>query len=360
MELFGVKFAPLRVPIERRLQTFAAAAWICILTTGGPIGYLITAYILIFTKWLRYIMLIYLIWVYYDRDTCRRGGRGKAWTNWMRNCAWWRYYCSYFPIKLVKTADLDPARNYLFCAFPHGILSTGAFGAFATDILGFDELFPGMESRLVTLDLHFHVPLFREFVYSLGVCSSSAESLNYLLSDRKTSPVDVNSLEGEDKKSTGKAVVLIVGGAAESLRCKPGRYNIILRRRKGFVRIALKNGSPMIPVISFGETDLYDQIVAAEGSILSRTQQLFRKVTGIAPVLAIGRGFFQYTFGVVPKRKPVTVVVGSPMEVPKIPEPTTEQIEEYHTKFKNKLIDFFETEKYNYIADPEGISLTIE
>lgn len=169
-----------------------------------------------------------------------------------------------------------------------------------------------------------------------GACSSSAESLNYLLADRKTSSVELGSLEGEDVKSGGKAAVLIVGGAAESLKCKPGCYNIILRRRKGFVRIALKNGlvvlhetqqndrnsfffgfvkcfpffssSPLVPVISFGETDLYNQITAPEGSMLNKAQQLFRKITGIAPVFPIGRGFFQYSFGVVPKRKPVTVV----------------------------------------------------
>ena len=89
----------------------------------------------------------------------------------MRNCAWWRYYCEYFPLKLVKTVDLDPSRNYLFCSFPHGILSAGAFGAFATDILGFEKLFPGLNPRILTLDVHFQIPLFREFCYSLGTAS---------------------------------------------------------------------------------------------------------------------------------------------------------------------------------------------
>lgn len=40
----------------------------------------------------------------------------------------------------------------------------------------------------------------------------------------------------------GKVGVLVVGGAAESLKCEPGIYKIIIKNRKGFVRVALKAG----------------------------------------------------------------------------------------------------------------------
>ncbi|XP_015589868.1 2-acylglycerol O-acyltransferase 1 isoform X2 [Cephus cinctus] len=344
MQLLGVKFAPLNIPLERRLQTLAAAAWIIIPILGSITGLVVTIYLLLFTQKIRYFVLIYLIWIYYDRDTCNRGGRGEKYTTWMRNCAWWRYFCAYFPLKLVKTADLDPSRNYLFCSFPHGILSTGAFGAFATDCLGFKDLFPGLEPRMLTLDQHFKIPFFREFVYSFGACSASAESIDYLTG----------------APGTGRAAVLVVGGASESLRCKPGTYRIILTRRKGFVRIALKNGTPLVPVFSFGETDLYDQFDSPEGSWLRKVQESLKKLTGVAPVLLIGRGLFQYSFGVVPLRKPVTVVVGSPIELPKISEPTKEQVNEYHAKFAENLIKLFEEYKYKYLENPEKVSLVIE
>lgn len=41
---------------------------------------------------------------------------------------------------------------------------------------------------------------------------------------------------------TGKAGVLVVGGAAESLKSQPGTYRIVIKNRKGFVRVALKAG----------------------------------------------------------------------------------------------------------------------
>ena len=80
-----------------------------------------------------------------------------------RNCAWHRHFCNYFPIKLVKTTDLDPNKLYLFCTFPHGILSLGVYGAFATDIISCRELFPGVEFRIAVLAQHFKTPLYREY-----------------------------------------------------------------------------------------------------------------------------------------------------------------------------------------------------
>ena len=44
------------------------------------------------------------------------------------------------------------------------------------------------------------------------------------------------------KEGTGNAVGIIVGGAQEALDAVPGRYIVNLRRRKGFVRMALKHG----------------------------------------------------------------------------------------------------------------------
>lgn len=49
----------------------------------------------------------------------------------------------YFPIELIKTADLKPEKNYIFCYHPHGVISLGAISNFATEATGFSEKFPG-------------------------------------------------------------------------------------------------------------------------------------------------------------------------------------------------------------------------
>jgi hypothetical protein len=60
--------------------------------------------------------------------------------------------------------------------------------------------------------------------YLPGGCPSSLDGLNYVLS------------------RPGNAVALIVGGASESLDSRPGLYKVTLKRRKGFVKLALMHG----------------------------------------------------------------------------------------------------------------------
>lgn len=254
---------------------------------------------------------------------------------------WWEYLRDYFPLRLEKTVDLDPNNTYIFCVFPHGVLSAGAFTSFATDANNFRSLFPGLRPYLVTLAGHFITPFIRELSLALGGCPSSVDGMNYVLS------------------RPGNAVALVVGGASESLESRPGTYKIILKRRKGFVKLALMHGAPLVPVISFGETDVYDQVQNPEGSLLRRAQEFCRRVTGIAPVVLLGRGLFQYSFGVVPQRRPVTTLVGTPIPIQKVPEPTEEQINELHQKFTEELTALFETKKHLYLPNSESINLII-
>ena len=71
--------------------------------------------------------------------------------SWFRSCRLWQYYCDFYPIQLIKTTDFDPKRSYLVGSHPHGMLCSGAFGVFATDALGFEKTFPGLNRNLLTL-----------------------------------------------------------------------------------------------------------------------------------------------------------------------------------------------------------------
>lgn len=70
-----------------------------------------------------------------------------------------------------------------------------------------------------------------------GGVSCDVESLDYLLSMK---PRKYNGPFGDQILSQG--LVLVVGGAAEAFNCRPGNYVILLKQRKGFVRLALKHG----------------------------------------------------------------------------------------------------------------------
>lgn len=131
------------------------------------------------------------------------------------------------------------------------------------------------------------------------MASASAQSIQTLLRAPTTKTDDGHS---------GNAVMIVVGGAQEAFHARPKNYTVILRRRKGFVRIALQTGAPLVPVISFNEVDIYDQTEMPAGSWMRWCQETVKQMTGVTPILFLGRGFFQYSFGWIPQRKPITTV----------------------------------------------------
>lgn len=48
----------------------------------------------------------------------------------------------------------------------------------------------------------------------------------------------------------------MVGGAPEALLAKPGKPEIILNARKGFIKLAIQLGTDLVPVFGFGENDM--------------------------------------------------------------------------------------------------------
>ena len=64
----------------------------------------------------------------------------------------------------------------------------------------------------------------------------------------------------------------------------------------------------LVPMFGFGENELYAQVANPPGSWVRAVEEFFMKYTGIPSLVFTGRGFFQYSFGIVPRRRPITVV----------------------------------------------------
>jgi len=54
----------------------------------------------------------------------------------------------------------------------------------------------------------------------------------------------------------GSAITIVVGGAAESLYAHPGTNDLTLKKRLGFIKVAIREGAQLVPVFSFGENDV--------------------------------------------------------------------------------------------------------
>lgn len=213
------------VNITRGTQALVVLFHVCMGLLGGIVGSCVLL-LLLLNEYARIFAVLYIGWAFIlNSRSPYQGGCSPAWQI-VRRWKIWRYFCDYFPIRLVKTADLDPEDNYIFCYHPHGVVCLGAQGNFCGDATSFSEKFPGIYPHIVTLSMNFKLPLIREYSLSMGVCSVEKNSIEYILK----------------KMGPGHSVVIVVGGASEALEARPGSFKLTLKERKGFIKLALRNG----------------------------------------------------------------------------------------------------------------------
>jgi 2-acylglycerol O-acyltransferase 2 len=145
------------------------------------------------------------------------------------------------------------------------------------------------------------MPFYREILMFHGICSVSKPSCANIL-----------------RKGPGSAITIVIGGAAESLSAHPGTADLTLKKRFGFIKMAIREGADLVPVFSFGENDvrvalcaslqadpqIYDQLFVLtmcvlrgtdgrsnhKGSFVYSVQKKFQKIFGFTLPLFYGRG----------------------------------------------------------------------
>mmetsp|Transcript_29779 Transcript_29779/g.78432 ORF Transcript_29779/g.78432 Transcript_29779/m.78432 type:complete len:548 (+) Transcript_29779:82-1725(+) len=313
----GIELAPLSVPLKRRRQMFA-----CVLGTGlipGAVGLLCSLLYYWRKSWpflVPYLTYSFII----DKSPFKGGMKISP----MLRRAWiFKHWAAYFPASLIKanpSADFDGTRPMLMGYHPHGILSFGAQLNFGTDCTGWAEKFPNLTPRLCTLNMNLTMPFLREIIGRLGAIPADAGAIRSAL-------------------KPGNAVILVVGGAAEALDTKPGEYVLTLARRKGFFRLALQHGADLVPSFGFGENDLFETLTP--NSLLRTLQLKAYKILSFSMPIFYGRGVFTYNMGLLPFRRPLTVVVGDPIRCEQTPNPTAEQIDALKEQYISALRDLY-------------------
>ena len=221
---FGIDWAPLKIPVRRRRQTFVVWLVATLFMFGHVLCVMLCLLMLYFNLYTRLFVLVYLGWAFIiDKNTPHKGGRFLPF---LRRLNMWKHYADFFPLSLIKTHELDPSKNYVFGCHPHGVMACGTAGNFATEATGFSKLFPGIIAHLITLNIQFRIPLYREWLMFMGIHPASKESISHVLT----------------QMGPGHSCVVVVGGAAEALEARPGNFKLLLKNRKGFVKIALKSG----------------------------------------------------------------------------------------------------------------------
>ena len=179
------------MPLKRRLQTLLVL--VHTLSIAGLLGFF---FFLCSIPLFWPLLLPYVIFVLFSN--AGSSGTLRHRSNSLRSLPIWSLFASYFPARLHRSAALPSTRKYIFGYHPHGIISHGAFAAFATEALGFSQLFPGITNTLLTLDSNFRVPFYRDYALAMGLGSVSRESCENLLSRGGANKEGQESHSGKD------------------------------------------------------------------------------------------------------------------------------------------------------------------
>jgi 1-acyl-sn-glycerol-3-phosphate acyltransferase len=128
---------------------------------------------------------------------------------------------------------------------------------------------------------------------------------------RKLGEIPANPEDAAAALAAGAAVLVYPGGAHEAFRPWTDRNRIDFGGHKGFVRLALRQQVPVVPVVGHGGHD--SLVVLTRGEWLAKRLGLERLRMGIAPIV------WQVPWGVslpllpgIPLPAKVTVQIGAP------------------------------------------------
>ncbi|KAI9353534.1 diacylglycerol acyltransferase [Obelidium mucronatum] len=330
------KFEPLSFT-----QLFVVTYWVCnalILIGGTPIVAFVCLYL--YPYYTLPVIIAYSIWAYLiEGNIHNKGGWGRNYYGyglWWSGLPIWKHFRHYFQAHLVKTADLPSDKNYIFSIHPHGVYLLGIFANVTGNRKVFYEAFgKGLSLRLATLPINFRLPVWREFFLSLGGIGVDRKSLEYVLKEKSRK---------DPSKGAGNIVTLVVGGAEEFTYMAPKTLDLVLEKRKGFVKLALTTGASLVPVITFNENDTWKQ---SQDGWVKKLNAITHKLARFAFPALEGR----YGIPVIPFSAKLVTVIGSPIDVELTPNPTDKEIEDLHKRYIKELFVLYETYKDDFFKD---------
>ncbi|TMW68586.1 hypothetical protein Poli38472_006054 [Pythium oligandrum] len=221
----------------------------------------------------------------------------------------------YFGAKLIRDAPLDAKQHYIMGFHPHGIMSTTATWLLFSQ--QWRDLFPGVHAHVLVASILHQIPWLRDVLQYLGSREVTREAFAATL---------------EEKES----VLVVPGGQAEMLEQRSGLKQIrVYTRHKGFIRLAIESGTPLVPILSFQEGELMDNVYAP------KVQRWFVKRLAFPfPYFPYGRMYLP-----LPRKIDTNVVVGAPLRVEQKAAPTQEEVDLVHARYFGELRRLFDTYK---------------
>jgi len=128
----------------------------------------------------------------------------------------------------------------------------------------------------------------------------------------------------------GKKIMFVPGGFEEATITRYGKDRVFIKRRKGFIKMALEFGYHVYPCYTFGENRLFH-------TYTNETLGLLLNKLKMPGVMVYSKNLIFPNDNV-----KLSTIVGKGIKMPIIPNPTQEQVDKYHTIYIEKLVEMYD------------------
>ncbi|KAJ2378209.1 diacylglycerol O-acyltransferase 1 [Coemansia sp. RSA 2607] len=305
------QFARMSSSLEETLTTVMVTLW----ATSPALCLALYIYLLVSFKSLRTILALYMVFCLFDPRPYDGVGRRVSS---VQKLPIWAHVNKYFQPRMVFEEPLDASKKYVFGSHPHGVISYTAQLIAGTTGMGLESHFPGLVVRGVTMPATFGIPFFRDYALAMGCLSCDRDSIRSILS--------------EHRHKLRQSLLVVVGGAQESMLAHENSADLVLLKRRGFVAEAVRAGCDLVPIYNFNENSIYRLLPNPPGSLVYKFEMAIRNFFGFTILLFHGRNAF-FT----PYRTQLTSVVGRPIRVRKNYDPSPEEVDMYHRMYVEEL-----------------------
>jgi hypothetical protein len=164
-------------------------------------------------------------------------------------------------------------------------------------------------------------------------------------------PGSASKFAMKEYMKNGESLALPPGGFEEATLTCLTQDRVYIKKRTGFVKLCLQHGIAIRPVYVFGEKSCYWNVQGAFSSRLAVNRY------GIPTILSWGNTFLP----LLPKPSvAIHIVVGKPLALPKIEQPTKDDVAKWHNKYIAALKQLFEDHKQEaYGQDSKTMKLEV-
>uniref|UniRef100_A0A7S4EKR3 Acyltransferase n=1 Tax=Pseudo-nitzschia australis TaxID=44445 RepID=A0A7S4EKR3_9STRA len=236
----------------------------------------------------------------------------------------------------IPKKDQKDQAPLLYAVHPHGAFCMGWSVLFCSKIMNEGKV------KFCFSPVLYLSPLFRLWCRLVGRPGSAA----------KASMIQYMRGKDEPKCSNPSHLALPPGGFEEATISYFEKDRVFIKKRVGFVKLALQNGYNVVPVYTFGENQTYYNL---QGFWKLR---LWLNGFGVPAIMVFG----SWLFPLMSKRNPLglRVVVGDPVVLPTIPNPTREEVKLWHDKYVAALVRLFEEHKEEYYGSEISKTVKLE